>query len=518
MNPRVVIGLCCASVAILSGCGGGATSAGTPEVREASYGPVSTRSVGGVSEPVVMSGGPATVMGVFGASFLNVTVNLPSPTPETDQAWDYSVPISVAAFARAGYFDLSNNQTYVPYPAPSSFAGMLFTAFTTNGQSILSGEQDEAGNLQIFSTTLDGSARTKLTTGGAVKVTPHQSTLTGQICFLNGNDIWIMNSNGTGGVNLTNTPGILESMPKFNAAGTKIGFVRNSGVSDEFWEMDTNGANPAFVASGNVLGFDYHPTDPVVALAVASGTFRFIQLIGRDSGVINGIVNENSPVLYEGISFSPSGSYLCTRRYDGANYWLSIFNLMTRTRTDVAVVGPQTLVGEWAPLPRKKFFINPTAATLHTNAAGFMFGSASTTFTSMLAFDAQTRNTVDIDPHPAGPSSLSYSATITAADKLTMLRYANGMITPRVTIIDPNTVSTHAQGALATFSSSTGKVQSVITFTRSRDASKPATTRSGNTIKFNHDFLAAYDENGKLIKSAPKDVTQNIETGAISYR
>lgn len=502
---------------VLSGCGGGSGTAGDPTVREASYGPISTRAVGGVAEPVVLSGGLATVTGIYGASFLNVTVNLPPSTPETDQAWDYTVPIAMMNRGRAGYFDLQLNQSFVPFVS-SNQSVVSLPSFSTNGQSILSGELAPGGFLQIFSTATDGSARTQLTSTSNSKNNPHQSPANGNIIFESGGDIWSMTSTGGSITNITNSPTLSEGLPKFNAAGTKMFFVLNLLSTMQLIEADLNGTNQVTrLSASSITGYDIHPTEPLIAVCGTDGPSRFISFVNPTISLIDTLVSESTPISFVGLSFSPSGSFLATKRYNGTNDTVSIFSVTDRTRTDVASMSGLSYLGEWAPLPRKKFFINPTGATLHTNAAGFIYGGKSKSFASLLAFDAQTRNTVDIDPHPASLNSSTYTATITAADKLTMLRYANGMIAPRVTIIDPASVATHAQGALVTFDSNTGKVESVLTFTRSR-AGTPATTKSANTLKFNHEFLAAYDENGNLIKNAPKDVTQNVDTGAISYR
>lgn len=324
-----------------------------------------------------------------------------------------------------------------------------------------------------------------------------------------------MDANGANQTQLYAVAGGSCFNPKFNPAGTKVGFIRNAGGSSAFWEVDPNGANPVFRYSGTqVQDFDYHPTQQLIIFLSSDG--RLLVKWHPILGTTDTLANATSPDVFVGVTFSPSGQYVAASFYNG-NGFLSIYRMVGKTLVGSYSVPYYAYCGDWANIPRKKFFINSTAATLHTNAAGFLFGTADPQFSSLLAFDALTRNTVDVDPHPASSTSLSYTATITAADKLTMLRYANGMIAPRVTIIDPSNVATHAQGAVATFNAETGKVSSVLTFTRSRDAAKPATTREGNRLKFNHDFIAAYDEDGKLVRNAPKDVTMNTETGVVSY-
>ncbi|MFZ4507557.1 MAG: hypothetical protein ACOYON_07665 [Fimbriimonas sp.] len=66
-----------ASFLALTGCGGGLSPAGDTGGTDRVYGPISTRSIGPVAEPVFMQGSLSSVTGVFGANFLNATVALP---------------------------------------------------------------------------------------------------------------------------------------------------------------------------------------------------------------------------------------------------------------------------------------------------------------------------------------------------------------------------------------------------------------------------------------------------------
>lgn len=455
--------------------------------------------------------------GVFGTSFLNVTVNLPAPTPKANQAWDYSAPLSYMVNSHPAYYDLASNQMYSPRVSPSPFTNNS-TSFSPNGQNILSAERGNFGLLQIYATAIDGSARTALTSSVGNKTSPHQSPLTGDIVFANGGDIYTMTASGGNVTNITNTVGISESLPRYNRNGTKIGCVATVNGAHDLVEMDTNGANRATLYSASfILAFDYHPSEDLMAICYVSGVNFVITLRNNEFATYDDLDVIASPLSVGAVTFSPSGQFLAAERIDGSGRTLMVYNLSNRVRQDITTLGLTAFLGDWGPLPRKKFFINPTAATLHTNAAGFMFGTAGETFASMLAFDAQTRNTVAIDPAPASSLSANYTATITAVDKLTMLRYANGMTAPRVTIIDPANVGTHAQGAIVTFKSSDGTVVSALTFTRSRSG-EPASVRDGNRIRYNYDFLAAYDSTGVMVKAKPTNVELNTDTGAVSFR
>lgn len=504
-------------IAILTtGCGGGSTATTVDSgTREDTFGPVTTRSVGGVSEPVIFSGAKSTVTGIYGASFLNITVNLPAASSESDSFWDFEAPIAMSQEFRGGYYNFSSGKLVVPNSEPTGFAGPTSTSFTNNGQAILATEPDSTSNLQIASVPIDGSPTTFLTSGGTYKFDPHQSPTTGQICYSSNNDIFVMNSNGTGVVQLTNTPGITERMPRFSPDGTKIGYLRDNAL----WEMNANGTSPTYLYGGmQVNGHDYHPTEKASVVCGSIATVSYLVLLSRQSLNIRILEQANSPVSHQGATFGPFGSQVATRRFDGTNSALCTYDIATKARTTHFTLPESTQLGDWGPLPRKKFFVNPTGATLHTNAAGFLFGQDGKRFKSLLAFDAQTRNTVDIDAHSASSTSTNYTATITAADKITMLRYANGMTAPRVTVVDPASTATHVQGALVSFEAETGEVATVITFTRSRDSLKPTVTKAGDRLQFNGEFLAAYDASGKVVKAKPTNVSMDEKTGAVSFR
>ncbi len=64
-------------------------------------------------------------------------------------------------------------------------------------------------------------------------------------------DIWVIDANGTGAVNLTHSPGVNEFAPEFSPDGTSIVYITNdpeaSGTaeySNDVWVMNANGSSP----------------------------------------------------------------------------------------------------------------------------------------------------------------------------------------------------------------------------------------------------------------------------------
>src|SRR4029450_7196974 len=60
----------------------------------------------------------------------------------------------------------------------------------------------------------------------------------GKIAFERDNDIWTMNPDGSGQVNLTNTASARETSPNWSADGTEIAFARDGAI----WIMNAGGS------------------------------------------------------------------------------------------------------------------------------------------------------------------------------------------------------------------------------------------------------------------------------------
>jgi Tol biopolymer transport system component len=97
----------------------------------------------------------------------------------------------------------------------------------------------------IFSMSTDGSAQTNLT-GTTTTTSEREPAFTpdGRIVFVgsanSASDIWVMNGDGTGQRNLSNTAGVGEREPEVSPDGRLIAYGRDD--SDGLWVMNSDGS------------------------------------------------------------------------------------------------------------------------------------------------------------------------------------------------------------------------------------------------------------------------------------
>jgi len=159
------------------------------------------------------------------------------------------------------------------------------------------------GNPEIYIMNSNGTGQIRLTDNSASDLTPHWSPDGTQIAFVSGrdgsNDIFIINPDGSGVTNLTNNSASDNSFA-WSPDGSKIAFVSNRDGYYSLYVMDVNGANvirltyndPYSVSStfswspdGVKLAFSYSSVDdPDIYSIHADGTglMRLTNFIDTD--------------------------------------------------------------------------------------------------------------------------------------------------------------------------------------------------------------------------------------------
>jgi Tol biopolymer transport system component len=140
---------------------------------------------------------------------------------------------------------------------PSNTVGAQRPSVSGDGSKVAYQQFDDmvqTNSIQIWVMNGNGSGQTQLTTTGSnfLNTEPGISPDGSKIAFMRvdntggpgsatGNDIWVMNSNGSGQTQLTSSTDE-EKSPEFSPDGTKIVYVRASGTN-QIWLMNANGTN-----------------------------------------------------------------------------------------------------------------------------------------------------------------------------------------------------------------------------------------------------------------------------------
>src|SRR6266542_533118 len=123
-------------------------------------------------------------------------------------------------------------------PALAAFPG-------ANGKIVFTSDRD--GNDEIYVMNADGTAQTNLTNNPATDARPVWSPDGSRIAFASTRggfffDIWVMNSDGSGApVDLTNTPAGSDVRPDWSPDGTKLTFYFGD-VGHDVYVMNADGS------------------------------------------------------------------------------------------------------------------------------------------------------------------------------------------------------------------------------------------------------------------------------------
>lgn len=360
---------------------------------------------------------------------------------------------------------------------------------------------------------LDGTSRAPASFFSDFYTSPSYNAAMTKIVSTRGNDIVIANPNGTGEIKLTNTPSMYESQPRFSPDGTRVGFLRtNASGIHEFWEVPATGGIATLKLPGDFYSWDYSPNGQDICATVKAPTGATLIKANIQSGLSEVLP---VPTTQPGSAlWSPNGANIAFADFNKETYWVGIYNLGTRQVTYVDM--PSGYLDDWGGLPRKRTFVGASGAVLNTSATGFLYGMSGKAFKSLLAFDStdRTNSAIDVAP-PTGTNNSNFIATITTTGQLNMLRYVNGYVQQKVTVIEPTNSLTYASGAIITYDASDGTVASVILFNNAAAKRSVKQEKVGRLVTLTGDFLSVYDRNGKKTATNVKSVTVDPKDGHV---
>jgi Tol biopolymer transport system component len=281
-----------------------------------------------------------------------------------------------------------------------------------------------SSDTSVFSMNGDGTAKTNLTPTagkaparrgtGAGSYDPSYSANGRKIVFERVSqgtfrqDIWVMNADGTGQTNVTNTASVREEDPALSPDGTKIVFARepDSGSAELFvMNADGSGAtpltgatgldnpeNPEFSPDGSKIAFDATVTPPdndiLTINANGQGLANLtsavpgyssspswapdgtriafsnlasqaaetnILVVGRDGGAVTDLTGNVTGASVGRPAFSPDGNLIAYERDDGSNGNSDIFTMNSTTGLEQTNITSDSLAEEdrpsWGPVP-----------------------------------------------------------------------------------------------------------------------------------------------------------------------
>lgn len=451
----------------------------------------------------------------------------------------------------------------------TSLVGQITDMSMTGGASpVLSStriafHRGEGGIYEIFTCRPDGTDVRQLTNTG-YNILPSYSFDGRKIVFVSRRDgenaqIYVMNVNGLGVVRITNdTYSNME--PMFSPDGTKIVFMRSSGIGDRYkiWTMNANGSNPVQLTSG--AGSDQNPSWSPDGAKIAFHSNRDAQshpniyTMNADGSSIQRITfgtdfdgNPNWSPVGRRIAFA-SGGQITIVNADGSNpisisdptktdltpYWSpdgtrivfmrqsdkgipSVYTMAADGSDVVPVAEASPLYSvdpAWSPFSRLRSLIG-AKGVLGKLASGVLFSRADNAINSILSYSAVTPSSVKVTPASLTPSGPNIVFTV-EADTLNQLSFVNAPDFIATNVVG-NGGSVGADGALIDISSANGKVNTVLPFGKARSVhTRPTVTQAEGRHRFSGNFLAVYTSNGKnLAPKGASEVVVDATTGRV---
>jgi hypothetical protein len=182
--------------------------------------------------------------------------------------------------------------------------------------------RDEGWN--IFSMNADGSSQVDLTNTlhPVVNFEPSWSPDGSKVVFMRQNltpgeqDLWSVNANGSGAVNLTESPGAYETGAEFSPDGTKIAYIRGD-TNNDIWVMNANGSGQTALTETDPPTQNVAPTWSPDGTKIAWSVME--APVAGDNGLhvmnANGSsktqpLDESAPIHTDRLSWSPDGTQI----------------------------------------------------------------------------------------------------------------------------------------------------------------------------------------------------------------
>jgi hypothetical protein len=501
------------------GCGGSAGhTVGSEPIQSQNFGLISTRLVGTLQTPVVVSSNGLVVTGAAGATISGLLLSYPNPLLSQEQIMFFSNRGAGSSFNNVALYTMDSAGANV-VKAPLFDAKIIsFGGYSPDGTKVVYSAL-KPGVICICTANVDGTGELQLPTGINVADHPSWSPDGTEIAYDSNGSVFTILANGSGSPVNVISDGSSDSEPAWSPDGANIAYISGGQVDVK---SSTPGGNSIIIHQG---AHDTCPTWSPDGTQIAystdqdgAGTMHiYVSTYNQFPGekqLTNTTGRDTLP------AWSPDGSVIMVERLPGDGSSGNQTTLVSAVDgSTIANLTNNSLFVDnspkWQPFQKARTLVG-AGAPLGASAAGFLFGQQGNVVTSVLSFNASTpANARIVAQGPTSPDQPNLIFAITTADSLTALAFENNVNLPAVQL----SISGNPSAAIVSFNALTGTVASVLPYAANRSAAAPP-VQSGATLTYHAHFLGVFDAKGEnLSPGGASEVRLDGRTGQIiSYQ